>query len=157
LFKPDILLILYREPYTLFKELNKKRGEIFMGLFVSNKVNEVAIDTPTVNVKERLKKIEITGKSRMTDPGLFYNELLQTLENNFQKFKHTLIIEFRYEYINTGSSKWLYHVLSHMQNLVANEGMIEIYWYYDEDDEIIFEAGEVLQSILKIPFHLREN
>jgi hypothetical protein len=127
-----------------------------MGLFVSNKVKEVVVDKPSIVIKERLKKIEISGKSRMTDPGQFYTELMQIFENNFSAFKKTLIVEFRFEYINTGSSKWLYHILGSLQNLLTNGGMIEIYWYYEEDDEVIFEAGEVLQSILKIPFHMVE-
>lgn len=133
-----------------------KGGGDDMGLFVTNKVKDVIVDTPAITVKERLKKIEISGKSRMTDPGHFYNELMQLFENHFQAFKKTLIIEFKFEYINTGSSKWLYHVLSGLQSLLANGGMIEIYWYYEEDDEVIFEAGEVLQSVIKIPFHMCE-
>ena len=132
----------------------KRGGD--MGLFVSNKIKEVVTDRPSVLVKDRLKKIEISGKSRMTDPGQFYNELMQIFENSFNSFKKTLIIEFKYEYINTGSSKWLYHILNSLQNLLADGGMIEIYWYYEEDDEVIFEAGEVLQSVLKIPFHMCE-
>jgi hypothetical protein len=128
-----------------------------MGLFVSDSKTKVNInDTPVVLVRARLKKVVISGKSRMTDPVNFYNELFKTLENYFISFKKTLIIEFKFEYINTGSSKWLYHILCQLQNLKLNGGMIEIYWYYEEDDEIIFEAGEVLQSILNIPFNLRE-
>jgi hypothetical protein len=127
-----------------------------MGLFITNKTKEAVIDTPLVTIKERLKKIVISGKSRMTDPGLFYDDLLQLFENNFYNFKRTLIIEFKFEYINTGSSKWLYHILSSVQNILTNGGMIEIYWYYEEDDEVIFEAGEVLKSVLKVPFHMCE-
>jgi hypothetical protein len=128
-----------------------------MGLFVSNKVREVIVDSPTITIKERLKKIEISGKSRMADPAHFYNELMQIFETNFNAFKKTLIIEFKFEYINTGSSKWLFHVLTGLQSLLANGGMIEIYWYYEDDDEVIFEAGEVLQTVLKIPFHMCES
>ena len=117
-----------------------------MGLFVSDsKVRIIIDDTPVLTVKARLKKVMISGKSRMTDPAKFYNELLKSFENYFIGFKKTLIIEFKFEYINTGSSKWLYHILCQLQNLTSKGGMIEIYWYYEEDDEIIFEAGEVLQ------------
>jgi hypothetical protein len=128
-----------------------------MGLFVSDSKTRINItDSPLIKVKARLKKIEISGKSRMNDPAKYYNDLLKDLESYFSSFKKTLIIEFRFEYINTGSSKWIYHILCQMQNLTSNGGMIEIYWYYEEDDEIIFEAGEVLQSVLHIPFHICE-
>jgi len=128
-----------------------------MGLFVSDsKINVNIDDMPVVLVKARLKKIVISGKSRMTDPVNFYNELFKTLENYFMSFKKTLIIEFKFEYINTGSSKWLYHILCQLQSLLSEGGMIEIYWYYEEDDEIILEAGEVLQSVLNIPLNMCE-
>jgi len=128
-----------------------------MGWFVSgNKTKAVAQNTPIVLVKERLKKVEISGRSRMTDPCDFYEELQNTLDACYHTFKNTLILEFRFEYINTGSSKLLYHVLTHLQSLSANGGIIDVTWYYEEDDEIIEEAGEVLQSLLSIPFHLKE-
>jgi hypothetical protein len=128
-----------------------------MGLFVSDSKSKVIVtDSPVIAVKARLKKVVISGKSRMSDPAKFYNDLLKTLENYFISFNKTLIIEFKYEYINTGSSKWLYHILCQLQNVVSKGGMIEIYWYYEEDDEIIFEAGEVLQSVLQIPFNICE-
>jgi hypothetical protein len=128
-----------------------------MGLFVSDsKIRINVSDTPLITVKPRLKKVVVSGKSRMTDPAKFYNELQKSLEDYFLSFNKTLIIEFRFEYINTGSSKWLYYILQQLQNLTTNEGMIEIYWYYEEDDEVIFEAGEVLQSVLHIPFNICE-
>jgi hypothetical protein len=128
-----------------------------MRLFVSDSnASAIYSDTPVITVKTRLKKVVVTGKSQMTDPASFYDKLHKTLENYFMSFKKTLIIEFRFEYINTGSSKWLYYTLQQLQNLTLKGGIIEIYWYYEEDDEIIFEAGEVLQSILHIPFNICE-
>ncbi len=128
-----------------------------MGWFVSgNKIKVVSQNIPIVLVKERLKKVEISGRSRMTDPCDFYEKLQSTLETCFHTFKNTLILEFRFEYINTGSSKLLYHMLSSLQSLIISGGILEVTWFYEEDDEIIEEAGEVLQSILSIPFHMKE-
>lgn len=128
-----------------------------MGLFVTSKSikNEVA-DIPQVIIRERLKKIEISGRSRMADPAIFYEDLRKNLENHFYEFKKTLIIDFKFDYLNTGSSKWLYYIMHSLQALVEHEGLIEINWYYEEDDEVILEAGEVLESFIKIPFHIKE-
>ncbi len=35
-------------------------------------------------------------------------------------------------------------------------GTVEISWYYEEDDEDMFEAGEDYQSIINIPFKMIE-
>jgi hypothetical protein len=128
-----------------------------MGWFVAgNKAKESIKNIPNVLVRERLKKVEISGRSRMTDPCDFYEKLQSTLEECYRTFHNTIILEFKFEYINTGSSKLLYHMLSYLQSLASAEGIVEVTWFYEEDDEIIEEAGEVLQSLLSIPFHLKE-
>ncbi len=127
-----------------------------MGWFVSeNKTVTTLHEYPCIVVKERLKKIEISGFSRMADPSEYYNDLLQTLENGFHAFRKTLIIDFRFEYINTASTKWIYQMLVSFQDKYLDKGLIEINWYYDEDDETIQETGEIFRSALKIPFHLK--
>jgi hypothetical protein len=126
-----------------------------MGLFITTR-NETAKSSydPTIIMKERLKKIEISGRSRMTDPGLFYEDLRHKLEASFYKFRKTLIIDFKFEYLSSGSSKWLYYILQSLQQLNEKEGIIEINWYYEEDDDLILEAGEVFKSLIKLPFHI---
>jgi hypothetical protein len=126
-----------------------------MAWFISgSKTKAVAQDNPTVIVKSRLKKVEIKGHSRMTDPEDFYEKLKDKLDGLFHDFNRTLIIDIRFEYLNTSSSKWLYHALCHLQELHKKGGLIEINWYYEEDDEVIQEAGEVLQSLLALPVNI---
>lgn len=128
-----------------------------MRWFVSNnKMSSSIRDFPKIKVKERLKKIEIEGYSRMANPVEFYEELLSKLESYFISFNKTLIIDFKFEYINTASGKWLFEVLTSLQNLTQAEGLIEINWFYEEDDETILETGEIFKSALNLPFHLKE-
>ena len=120
----------------------------------SGKTKEVEKGIPVVVVKERLKKVVIRGHSRMTDPEEFYKRLSDKLEKLYFSFNKTLVIDVYFEYINTSSSKWLYQVLIHLQNLYRKGGLIEVNWYYESDDEIILEAGEVLQSLVAVPINL---
>ena len=60
---------------------------------------EVITEFPNVIVRERLKKVEIQGFSRMTVPQFFYEELYKKLESCFYNFRYTLIIDCRFEYI----------------------------------------------------------
>ena len=126
-----------------------------MGWFeTGNKTKSVTREIPKVEIKERLKKVEISGHSRMADAGDFYEPLQKKLEHCFYLFHQTLIIDFRYEYINTGSSKWLYHILKNLQSIVKKGGLIEINWYYEEDDEVIQGLGEDMQSLIDVPFSI---
>ncbi|MBN1597170.1 MAG: SiaC family regulatory phosphoprotein [Bacteroidales bacterium] len=128
-----------------------------MGWFeTGNKTKSMTKEIPVIEIKERLKKMEVSGQSRMPDPVEFYKLLEEKIQYYFYQFNKTLIIDFKFEYINTGSSKWLFHILKNLQEIVKKGGLIEINWYYEEDDEVIQEAGEVLGSVLLFPFNMRE-
>jgi hypothetical protein len=125
-----------------------------MNFFTGTKT--VDLFEPKVEVKKRLKKIVVTGISRMPDPGLFYENISLQLKEYFQEFNRTLFIDFKFDYINTGTSKWLYFILKSLESeLKANGGMIEVTWNYETDDESIEETGEVLQSQLSFPVILK--
>jgi hypothetical protein len=112
---------------------------------------------PKVEVKKRLKKVIISGVSRMPDPDSFYLNISKVLNTCFVNFNRTLIIEFQFDYINTGSSKWLYFVLKRLEEeLLVKKGLIEVIWSYEKDDESIEETGEVLKSQLSFPVTLKE-
>jgi hypothetical protein len=110
---------------------------------------------PKIELFKKLKKVKITGTSRMPDPSEFYRSFANDLENYFNEFNQTLILEFNFEYINTSSTKWLYYVLNHLEGLLQEGGMIEVVWKYEADDESIEETGEFLKSRLAIPFSLK--
>lgn len=128
-----------------------------MSWFVAGrKTKDTLHEYPQVIVRERLKKVEIRGCSRMVNPDEFYAELSRTLESYFELFKNTLIIDLNLEYLNTSSSKWLFNSLSMIGGLANGQGLVEINWFYEEDDETIRETGELFQATLNIPLYLHE-
>ena len=66
-----------------------------MGLFTPAK--EISLYEPKVEVKHGLKKIKISGVSRMADPGEFYTKFSDSLIEYFFEFKRTLFLEFNFE------------------------------------------------------------
>lgn len=128
-----------------------------MGWFVSNGKNRtVTGELPNVNAKPKFRRVEISGHSRMADPGTFYLELTDDLLQYFHQFRKTLILEFKLEYINTGSSKWIFQMLHNIQQKVSGKGLVQVYWHYEEDDEVILQAGEILRASLDLDFKLIE-
>ncbi len=113
--------------------------------------------TPSVKILGDEHRIVISGQSRLEDPAPFYEELIEVLDKNINDFKTSLSIDFFLSYINSSSSKWLFHILKGIQNKFAGKKLITINWYYDPDDESMLEAGEVFQSLLHIPFNLVEQ
>ncbi len=110
--------------------------------------------TPYVKVYPRQKLIQVRGQSRHEDPSNFYNQFNELTESCITEFKNELTIDFKITYLNTSSSKWLFHSLKSLQARYAEEIKLIINWYYEEDDEMIQEAGEVFQSLLRIPVNL---
>ena len=110
--------------------------------------------TPYVKVYPRQKLVLVRGQSRHEDPSNFYDQFTKLTEDCISDFKNELTIDFKITYLNTSSSKWLFHMLKSLQARYAEEIKLNINWYYEEDDELIQEAGEVFQSLLRIPFNL---
>jgi hypothetical protein len=110
--------------------------------------------TPYVKVYPRQKLIMVRGQSRHEDPSSFYNQFTELTDDCILEFKDELTIDFKITYLNTSSSKWLFHMLKSLQARYAEEIKLIINWYYEEDDELIQEAGEVFQSLLRIPVNL---
>ena len=54
------------------------------------------------------------------------------------------------------STKLLLKMLYDLQKIADKGGMIEVNWYYEEDDETIQETGEIFDALLQIPFYLKE-
>jgi hypothetical protein len=112
------------------------------------------LHTPRVRVFHEEKRITVTGHSRLEDPSLFYEEFMSLIEDCFNDFKTHVSFDFKLNYLNTSSSKWLFHVLKNLQNKYQGKKIITINWYYDMDDEAMQEAGEVYQSLLNLSFNL---
>ncbi len=126
-----------------------------MGWFVSGKKTEAVLhEYPEIKVKERLKKVEISGCSRMFDPAEYYEDLTKKLRHYFFSFNRTLMLDIHLEFISTTSTKLILLMLKNLQKLAKKDGLIEVNWYYEEDDETIQETGEIFDDSLDIPFHM---
>ena len=122
----------------------------------STNTNQVELFLPNIELNKRFKKVIVTGRSRMPDPGEYYNNLANNLSDYFDEFNRTLFLEFYFDYINTGSSKWLLFVMQYLDSILKEKGgKLEVIWKYDNDDETIQETGEVIKSHLSIPFFLK--
>ncbi len=115
---------------------------------------EETLHTPSVHLFNDDNLIVVSGTSRLEDPSIFYQKLAELYEGCMQTFKEKVTLDFNLNYINTSSSKWLFHILKSLQAKYSDKIDIAINWYYEEDDEVIMEAGEVFESLLEIPFNL---
>jgi SiaC family regulatory phosphoprotein len=116
-----------------------------------------SVNTPSVKILSDEHRIVITGQSRLEDPSMFYEELAVLFDESINDFKTHTSIDFFLNYLNSSSSKWLFHILKGIQGKFNGKKIVTVNWHFDEDDDSMLEAGEVFQSLLSLPFNLVEN
>jgi hypothetical protein len=55
------------------------------------------------------------------------------------------------EYINSGSSKYLYQILKKLTSFANSGKVVKLKWLYEEDDEAMLELGEHYRDTAGIP------
>lgn len=121
---------------------------------MENVLIEETKESPLVKFNRKRGVITIEGKSTLIDPVRFYQKLLDELGTYYDKPCRRTTLEFRLSYINTASSKWLLHTLKRIESIKKAKSSTFIDWYHEFDDEAVQEAGEVYQSLVKIPFRV---
>ncbi|NOY37834.1 MAG: DUF1987 domain-containing protein [Chlorobi bacterium] len=99
--------------------------------------------------------LEITGRSIPEDPDEVYAPVMDWLEAFFtEKPTAQTILEFRLEYLNSGSSKYILEILKRLKEYHDEGFPVLIKWFYEEEDEAILELGEHYRETTKLPFEL---
>jgi len=91
------------------------------------------------NPETELLKIE--GRSIPENPELVFKPLKEWV-NIFFKSMQKLKMHILLEYINSGSSKHLIELLKILKTYEDDGKLLDITWFYEEDDEAIMELGE---------------
>ncbi len=118
--------------------------------------------TPKIVFDVKNRKFELIGISRPEDVIAFYESLIykvekyikKTLEDETDFTKFNFNLKFDLTYMNSASSKYILQILDYFKKLFDRDAKINVDWYYDDIDDQIFEDGEDLSDVIKIPFNL---
>jgi hypothetical protein len=94
--------------------------------------------------------LEITGRSIPENPELIFKRLKEWIVSHFEK-NQALLVNILLEYINSGSSKYLYEVLKELTSYANSGKQVTLKWLYEEDDEAMQELGEHYRDTAGIP------
>jgi len=98
-------------------------------------------------------KLELIGRSIPENPELIFKRLDEWITLHFEKNKG-LNVSIQLEYINSGSSKYLYEILKRLTGFIKSGKLVEIKWLYEEDDEAMLELGEHYRDSAGIPLKI---
>jgi hypothetical protein len=94
--------------------------------------------------------LEVTGRSIPENPELIFRRLDEWINGHFGK-NPSLTVNIQLEYINSGSSKYLYEILKKLTTYGNSGKQVIIKWLYEEDDEAMLELGEHYRDTAGIP------
>ncbi len=119
-------------------------------------IREETLKTPYVKFDGEKGLVEIKGRSIPENSIEFYKPLIDWLDKFADQPPGRTSVNVKLEYFNTSSSKCILDIFRKLELMHKKGDEVEINWYYEEDDEDMFEAGEDYQSIINIPFKMIE-
>jgi hypothetical protein len=79
----------------------------------------------------------------------YYKE--QTAASESERNKSVFRVIFRLGYFNSASAKFIADVIILSADCAKKGCNLKIYWYYDEDDHDMLEAGEEMSQLVSVP------
>jgi hypothetical protein len=114
--------------------------------------------TPYVLLDASIGRITFEGRSIPENVIDYYQPILNWIDEYSKSPSEQTTVNFKFEYFNTSSSKRIFDIMKKVEQLAINSGKsVLINWYYEEDDEDIFFAGNDYKALIsKVEFNLIE-
>jgi len=117
-------------------------------------IQEELKNCPGITYYPDTNKLELVGRSIPENPELIFRRLDEWITTHFEKNKD-LNVNIQLEYINSGSSKYLYEILKRLTGFGrAGGNVVKLKWLYEEDDEAMLELGEHYRDTAGIPLEI---
>lgn len=114
--------------------------------------------TPYVNFDPDTGVIRMEGRSIPENVIDFYQPILRWIDEYATNSQPETIVHLKFEYFNTSSSKRIFDIMKKFEKLAVDTGKkVTINWYFEEDDEDIYFAGNDYKALInKVDFNLVE-
>jgi hypothetical protein len=119
-------------------------------------------NTPKVILDPANNIFEITGESRPYDVPSFYQPLLSWLDEFNQELSKMKTdfgpfeFKFNLEYFNSLSAKYILDLCKKLSKIRTDGHKINILWQYEAGDDYMYESGQEMSRISKLPFNYEE-
>ncbi|MBO4370155.1 MAG: DUF1987 domain-containing protein, partial [Paludibacteraceae bacterium] len=110
-------------------------------------------DTPEVIFEPSTGKFSITGTSIPENARKFYDQIIAWIDEYVKEPNADTSISFKLKYFNTASTKYLFDIMVQLKPLVASKHNLVYNWFFLEDDEDMYEAGQGFSKMLRYPFN----
>ncbi|HDR89040.1 MAG TPA: DUF1987 domain-containing protein [Bacteroidetes bacterium] len=110
--------------------------------------------TPRVELNASTGVLLIEGRSIPENSESFFEPLLTWIDQYFRNPSKQTILNLKLEYVNSGTSKYLMEILRTLRKYHNQGHDVLVNWYYEEEDESMYELGVHYQESVSIPLRL---
>lgn len=108
---------------------------------------EATATSPEVDFRFDQHLLSMKGESYPENAAAFYAPIVQQLRAFLEaKEGATITANIALAYFNSSSTKMLFSIFDALDQSAEAGNRIEVNWYYEEEDETIFEFGEELKA-----------
>ncbi|MBQ3689465.1 MAG: DUF1987 domain-containing protein [Bacteroidales bacterium] len=118
---------------------------------------QATADTPGVELDKEQGLFRFEGKSLPEDVLKFYGPVQKWFNEYRQDPNPNTEIVFNLDYFNSSSARIIVKILIGLEDIHAVKSNVHISWYYSENDELMYDRGMELKSVLKLPFDMVEK
>jgi hypothetical protein len=114
--------------------------------------------TPAVDFDFEKNHLKLSGESYPEDVTEFYNPIFSALDAYLDSLGSGCCrFDFELIYLNSSSAKAIMLLMDKLDAAAAKGAVVDVYWFYDEEDDTMQEIGEEFGEDLETAkFHLEK-
>lgn len=118
---------------------------------------EATVQTPYIDFDPKTGLMQIKGRAIPDDADEFWLPILNWFESYLLAPCNNTVFQIDLDYFNISSSKRIL-VLLYKLNELSEEGQeVNVKWHYRKSDEDMFEVGQDLAYMVRVPFEFVES
>jgi len=111
-------------------------------------------ETPEVNFNLHENKLFMKGRSLPENAFAFYEPIIEWFKELSKSKIEPTAFEIQLDYFNSSSGRFLFEILTIIEQSAAVKNAITIKWLCESDDDLMIEKGEELRDLLDLNFTL---
>jgi hypothetical protein len=113
------------------------------------------INTPLVKFEDGV--LVISGRSIPENAISFFEPLFKFIADYTKKPYPLTEVNILLEYANSSTNRSLMTVFTLLEKIYENGNNINVHWYFENGDELMWELGNDFKAILHMPFSVLEK
>lgn len=117
-------------------------------------------NTPKVFFDPDEGLFSISGSSLPENADDFYRSIVQKLEEYIENIAENVKefnVSVRFLYYNSGSMRYIAELFMRMAKLENKGVSVNVDWFYEQEDELLLEAGKDLSDVVGLKFNFIET